>query len=94
MSAQSFIHTFTLTSSAFNVFLATPGVSFNLLVSFTSHFLSVQGVPVEFSDIDDSNRQWVVDFRSRALSPPNSLEKVDRKREENVATNVSCLQQN
>lgn len=37
----------------------------------------VQGVPVEFSDIDDTNRQWVVDFRSRALSPPNSLEKID-----------------
>lgn len=27
VSAQSFIHSFTLTSSAFNVFLATPGVS-------------------------------------------------------------------
>ena len=28
VNAQSFIHSFTLTSSAFNVYLATPGVSF------------------------------------------------------------------
>jgi putative intracellular protease/amidase len=60
VSAQSFIHSFTLTSSAFNVFLATPG-----------------GAPVEFVNIDDNNRQWIVDFRSKALSNPHKLEEMD-----------------
>lgn len=60
VSAQSFIHSFTLTSSAFNVFLATPG-----------------GTAVEFVDIDDTNRQWIADFRSKVLSNPHKLEEMD-----------------
>ncbi|XP_011405858.1 PREDICTED: Parkinson disease 7 domain-containing protein 1-like [Amphimedon queenslandica] len=60
VTAQSFIHSFTLTSSAFNVFLTTPG-----------------GAPVEFVNIDDSNRQWITDFRSKGLSNPHKLEEID-----------------
>jgi hypothetical protein len=39
--------------------------------------LHPQGAPVEFVNIDDNNRQWIVDFRSKALSNPHKLEEMD-----------------
>lgn len=60
VSAQSFIHSFTLTSSTFNIFIATP-----------------EGKPMDFVDVDDTNRQWVADFSSKPISMPHRLETID-----------------
>lgn len=62
VSAQSFIHSFTLTSSTFNIFIATP-----------------EGKPMDFVDVDDTNRQWVADFSSKPISVPQRLETIDGK---------------
>ena len=37
----------------------------------------LQGNAIEFIDVDESNRQWIMDFRSKALSNPHKLEEMD-----------------
>lgn len=44
-----------------------------------SFSLPPKGAPVEFVNIDDSNRQWITDFRSKGLSNPHKLEEIDSK---------------
>lgn len=59
--AQSFSHTFTMTSSAFHVSIATPQ---GLPIDFCNI-------------IDDKLRRWVSDFNSKPFSKPMKLETVD-----------------
>uniref|UniRef100_H2YY02 Glutamine amidotransferase-like class 1 domain-containing protein 1 n=1 Tax=Ciona savignyi TaxID=51511 RepID=H2YY02_CIOSA len=61
--AQSFIHAFTLTNSAFTLAIATP-----------------QGIPIDFVNVDDTNRRWISDFRGKSYASPMKLESVDPSR--------------
>jgi hypothetical protein len=60
VSAQSFIHAFTLTSSTFNIYLATP-----------------DGKTIDFVDVNEGNRQWLAEFKSKPISKPHLLENMD-----------------
>uniref|UniRef100_A0A8B9YB43 Glutamine amidotransferase-like class 1 domain-containing protein 1 n=1 Tax=Bos mutus grunniens TaxID=30521 RepID=A0A8B9YB43_BOSMU len=53
VSAQSFLHCFTLASAAFNLQVATPGVRKTM----------------DFVDVNESNARWVQDFASKLRQP-------------------------
>lgn len=42
-------------------------------------FLILKGKPIDFVDVDDSNKQWVADFSSKSISMPHRLEAIDGK---------------
>ncbi|TKC37702.1 hypothetical protein EI555_019011, partial [Monodon monoceros] len=79
VSAQSFLHCFTLASAAFNLQVATPG-HFLEPIAGASHAGLLQGKTMDFVDVNESNARWVQDFRLKAYASPAKLESIDGAR--------------
>ena len=41
------------------------------------HFFNSQGRPIDFVDVDDGNKQWIEDFKSKPISMPMQLETLE-----------------
>ncbi|XP_040320238.1 glutamine amidotransferase-like class 1 domain-containing protein 1 isoform X2 [Herpailurus yagouaroundi] len=78
VSAQSFLHCFTLAGAAFNLQVATPGVSPARRTDGLPTFLG--GRTIDFVDVNESNARWVQDFRLKAYASPAKLESIDGAR--------------
>ena len=39
--------------------------------------MCVQGKPIDFIDVDEGNRQWLTDFKSKPISMPHRMETMD-----------------
>ncbi|XP_037018974.1 glutamine amidotransferase-like class 1 domain-containing protein 1 isoform X2 [Artibeus jamaicensis] len=88
VSAQSFHHCFTLASAAFNLQVATPGVSPAAILHLPFWgearsrllLLGQVGKTMDFVDVNENSARWVRDFRLKAYASPAKLESIDGAR--------------
>uniref|UniRef100_A0A8C4Y254 Glutamine amidotransferase-like class 1 domain-containing protein 1 n=1 Tax=Gopherus evgoodei TaxID=1825980 RepID=A0A8C4Y254_9SAUR len=78
VSAQSFLHSFTLASAAFNLQVATPGDE--VQTSDITLEKLVIGKLIDFVDVNESNMRWIQDFRMKSYANPAKLESIDGAR--------------
>ena len=56
--------------------------------------LCPQGKPIDFVDVDEGNRQWLAEFKSKPISMPHRLENMDGITEMYSYIIIMCIQGN